>query len=205
MASLSDIHRAILVEDTWFFGPLDVSIVNFVAMNPFPRTFVYQGCTKRTKNGLYKVSIEGPRPTLCKHEAEAKDLVKYMYHFQIVVFDETLMGNYGKPTLRATIWEAAKDLLLMSLEEFGELSEFDRYLRVHDSLKYIPRCSVTVRVNQGSMHINDLIIVSNNSVLPVCHRWSSTGTPGRERIGSSPQATGIATVLRTPSRHVAAS
>ncbi|CAM6092284.1 unnamed protein product [Calypogeia fissa] len=115
------------------------------------------------------------------------------------------MGNYGKPTLRATIWEAAKDLLHMSPEEFGELSELDQYLRVHDSLKHMPRCSVIVRVNQGSVHINDLIIVSNSSVLPVCHRWSSRGTPGHERIGSSPQATGIATLPWTPSRHIAAS
>ncbi|CAM6092283.1 unnamed protein product [Calypogeia fissa] len=84
MASLSDIHRAVLAEDTWFFGPLDVSIVNFVATNPFPRTFVYRGCTKRTKNGLCKVSIEGPRPTLCKHEAEAKGLVKYMYRLRLL-------------------------------------------------------------------------------------------------------------------------
>ncbi|CAM6120950.1 unnamed protein product [Calypogeia fissa] len=98
MTSLSDIHRAVLAEDTNFFGPLDVAIVNFVATHPFPRTFTYRGCTQRTRHGVCKVSIEGPRPTLCHHEAEANDLIKLMYRFEVVLFDETLMGNYGKPT-----------------------------------------------------------------------------------------------------------
>ncbi|CAM6088052.1 unnamed protein product [Calypogeia fissa] len=86
MTSLSDVHRCVLAKDTMFFGPLEVAIVNFVAPNPFPRKFVYRGCSHRTDKGVCKVSIEGPRPSLCKHEAKANGIVAWLYCFEMVLF-----------------------------------------------------------------------------------------------------------------------
>ncbi|CAM6102228.1 unnamed protein product [Calypogeia fissa] len=104
MTTLSDVHRAVLAKSSIFAGPMEVSVVNFVAPNAFPRKFFYRSCTQRCDDdSICKVSIEGPRPKQCLHNASSSRNIAEFFRFEVVLMDESLMPLYGKPTIRACI------------------------------------------------------------------------------------------------------
>ncbi|CAM6098398.1 unnamed protein product [Calypogeia fissa] len=205
MASLSDVHRAVLAKATNYVGPMEVSIVAFVAPNPFPRKFFYRSCTERCEdNSVCKVSIEGPRPKQCTHNALGNRNIAEFFRFELVLMDDTLMFAYGKPTLCACIWDAAWNLLHISAPTLAGMGSLEQLLYVEDCLKHLPCCNVTIRVNQGVAHIQELEIVNTTSILPQLTVWPNTITPGRPRLGSQPAARTTPTAAhvsrsRTPS------
>ncbi|CAM6114365.1 unnamed protein product [Calypogeia fissa] len=154
MATLSDVHRAVLAKANTFVGPMEVSVVGFLAPNSFPRKFFYRGCTERCDDDtVCKVSIEGPRPKQCIHNAFGDRNVAEFFRFELVILDETLMSAYGKPTLRACIWEAAWNILHISAPTLAGMGSLEQLLYVQDCFKHLPRCNVTIRVSQGAAHI----------------------------------------------------
>ncbi|CAM6121214.1 unnamed protein product [Calypogeia fissa] len=135
MATLSDVHGAVLAEETLYLGPMEVSLVNFSAPSPFPRRFLYRGCTIRTDSGIYKVNVEAQIDRRCHHNSLFNGTYVHYYRFDLVLTDDTLMKNYGKPALMATVWEAASDLLQMSPTTFAAMGELEQFRHSSQSNK----------------------------------------------------------------------
>ncbi|CAM6120292.1 unnamed protein product [Calypogeia fissa] len=196
MTTLSDVHRVVLAKSSIFCGPIEVSVVNFVAPNAFPRNFFYRGCTEHCEDdSICKVSIEGPRPKQCLHNASGSRNIAEFFRFEVVLMDESLMPLYGKPTIRACIWDAAWNLLHISAPTLAGMGALEQVLYVQDCFKHLPRCTVTIRVTNGAAHIQDLEIVNTTSILPKLSERSINSTSGRPCIGSEPRGTPAA---RTP-------
>ncbi|CAM6084208.1 unnamed protein product [Calypogeia fissa] len=103
--------------------------------------------------------------------------------------DDSLMPLYGKPTIRACIWDAAWNLLHISAPTLAGMGPLDQVLYVQDCFKHLPRCTVTMRMTHGASDIQEMEIVNTTSILPQLSERSNNSMSGHPRIGSHPRGT----------------
>ncbi|CAM6103377.1 unnamed protein product [Calypogeia fissa] len=156
MTTLADLQCAILAEGSGWVGPITLHVVNFIASNPFPRKFVYRGCSVRGKRGICKTSVEATSVKRCGHNSLANGTYLEYYCFQLVLMDPSLQSVYGVPTMRVSIWDAARALLGMSAASFASLDEIAQFQYVQNTLKEAPYCNVSFRVVGGVVSIQEL-------------------------------------------------
>ncbi|CAM6089531.1 unnamed protein product [Calypogeia fissa] len=199
MASLSDVQQAVLAKDSLYVGPIRVYAVNFIASNPFPRKFVYRGCTAKGKYGLCRHSIEGPPIKHCGHHALANGTFLEMFRFQLVLMDATLLVTYGVPTMRVLFWEGAREFLGLSAPAFASMDEIDQFELVHNMVKEVPLCSASFRVFKGVLSLQELEIVHKTTTLVETMTWSTPSTPSWARTPTA-SSTGVPAIspARTP-------
>lgn len=180
--TIRDVHTAMKAQESGTFGPLKAFLVNFEAATDFPRKFYYHGCTRTVGGGRpCSKTVEGLYA--CPHNSTSIQDGKWcqMYRFDIFLADGSI-GN-DCPPLRASIFQAATDLIGHSPAKFSLLPAIEQYSIVHAlTTKMLEvHCSVHLKHHAGHMSciIQSLAVLGDEDCQILHSKMPTSSTPKR--------------------------
>ncbi|CAM6105707.1 unnamed protein product [Calypogeia fissa] len=181
--TLADVNRAIANFETATFRPLPAWLVNFEALNEFPRKFYYRGCTRTSTSGrACTKTVEGL--FACPHSSSKDSSSVEMYRFDVFLVDTSIASD-AHP-IKATIFQFAKELTGLSAQDFSLKGDFEQYALVHAVTTRMHEVEVILRVkeHQGAMQctIQSLSLLGDDE----CELLHSTPCRSAARGPASP-------------------
>jgi hypothetical protein len=163
---------------------LQVYIVNFDANVDFPSKFVYIGCCRPGGAGQ-RCAKKLDSISQCQRHGNSLGSSSKMYRFDLYLVDSSVGPDC--PPLRATIFEAASNLLGMNPTDFSQQSDYDQFLMVHSVTNCMQLIDVVISTRPGQVVVQSILTVLDDvdaTPAPAQTRRAYSVTPRQNHLST---------------------